>query len=104
MKWPAIILSIFMMFLSCVTCADGAPQVNVHEQTVVKDMAGATDEKQAADLCSPLCVCSCCPGFSVQSTLLKISQPLFTCAIPAPVFKPATVSNPTFSIWQPPKL
>ncbi len=101
MKWLAILLSIYLIILSCIPCADAAPGADTMEQTITN--SNSTDHFPAADLCSPLCVCNCCAGFALQATAQKVSPAVFEIAIPAPAYRSVAVSQPSFSIWQPPK-
>ena len=104
MKWLALLLSVFMIVISCIPCADAAPEVSMLAQTTIQEKSDSDNHTPAADLCSPLCICNCCAGFALQITLQKTSLPVFKVITPAPVHQPVALLNPSFSIWQPPRL
>ncbi len=104
MKWFAILLSIFMIVISCIPCADAAPEVDTSVQTSIQTNPDSDNHAPAADLCSPLCICNCCAGFALQTAFHKTSLPVFKVITIAPVHQPDAVLYPSFSIWQPPKL
>lgn len=104
MKWFAILMSIYMIVLSCIPCADAAPGVNTPEQTFISADADSADHAPAADLCSPLCICTCCAGFALQTATPKVSPTFFNILVPAPAYRPGAIPQPSFSIWQPPQL
>ncbi|MFC0608322.1 MULTISPECIES: DUF6660 family protein [Rufibacter] len=104
MKWNAILLSVFMIVISCVPCADAAPRVGTLAQTTINPNTDSEDHSPAADLCSPLCTCNCCAGFALQTISQKASTAAIKVTIPTPVHQVAGVSKPSFSIWQPPRL
>ncbi|WP_317125609.1 DUF6660 family protein [Rufibacter latericius] len=104
MKWFAILLSVFMTVMSCIPCADAAPRVDTPAQTSINPNTDSEDHSPAADLCSPLCICSCCAGFALQAVTQKASPLAFKVTIPVPVHRVASVPTLSFSIWQPPKL
>lgn len=104
MKWLAVILSIYMVLLSCIPCADAAPIEDTTKVTHVASQPDTTDHAPAADLCSPLCICNCCAGFALQTNLKKVNPTFFIALIPAPIYRHVAVLQPSFAIWQPPKI
>jgi len=104
MKWLALLLSVFMIIVSCIPCADAAPEIDAHAQTIIKLNTNSQDHLPAADLCSPLCICNCCAGFALQTTTQKTSFSITEVIIQATIHRTVAVSKPSFSIWQPPKL
>ncbi|WP_394344115.1 DUF6660 family protein [Rufibacter hautae] len=104
MKWFAILLSVFMIVISCIPCADAAPRVDTLAQTSINSNTGSEDHSPAADLCSPLCICSCCAGFAMQTVTQKTSPLAVKVTIPVPVHRVVGVPTLSFSIWQPPRL
>jgi len=104
MKWFAILLSVFMIVISCIPCADAAPEIDNHAPTIIISNTDSQDHLPAADLCSPLCICNCCAGFALQTTPQKTSVLIIKTITPAPVHRSVAIPNPSFSIWQPPKL
>jgi hypothetical protein len=103
MKWFTILLSIFMMVLSCIPCADAA-EIDTLASTSIQANPDAENHAPEADLCSPLCICNCCAGFALQTSVQKTSPAILMATTTAPVHRAVAVSNPSFIIWQPPKL
>lgn len=103
MKWFAILLSIYLIVLSGIPCADAASAADTLGQTSINADSHSTGHSPAADLCSPLCICTCCAGFALQTATQKVSPAVFKITIPAPAYVSVAVSYPSFSIWQPPK-
>lgn len=104
MKWCAIFLSVFMMVISCFPCADAAPEKDTLAPTSIQANTDSENHSQEADLCSPLCICHCCAGFALQTTAQKTSHSIFKVMTSAPVHRVVALSNPSFTIWQPPRL
>lgn len=104
MKRLAVIWSMYLVLLACLPCADVAPSERTAEVTCLASRASSSDQTPAADLCSPLCICNCCAGFALQTSLPKISLSVFSTTTPAPVHRQVALVNPSFAIWQPPKL
>ncbi|WP_394336222.1 DUF6660 family protein [Adhaeribacter arboris] len=104
MKWFAFILSIYMVVLPCVPCADAAPRMDTLEQTIIGMDSSCPDETPAGDLCSPLCMCSCCAGFALQNVTHKITLSSFPIPVLLPDYQAAFSPHPYFAIWQPPKV
>jgi len=93
-----------MIVISCIPCADAAPEIDNYAQISVDISTNSKDHLPAADLCSPLCICNCCAGFALQTAAQKTSFLIIKTITPAPVHRTVAISNPSFSIWQPPKL
>ncbi|WP_373422661.1 DUF6660 family protein [Pontibacter ummariensis] len=104
MKWFAILLSVFMMVISCVPGADAAPGEDALAQTTINSNTDSEDHSPAADLCSPLCICNCCTGFVLQKSPQKTNLFVIRAIIPAAVYQIAAISSLSYSIWQPPKV
>jgi hypothetical protein len=104
MKWFVYILSLYLLAISCIPCTDEVATLDNSTQTILLLTDTQTDASQETDLCSPLCVCSCCAGFvlsTVQHTLPKAIG--FSQAIKS-LYKQESLSCLSFSIWQPPKI
>ncbi|MGQ7947352.1 DUF6660 family protein [Flavobacterium sp. WC2509] len=106
MKWIAIILSIYLITLSSMPCADLEVNSSVHKTAQFSSEENHSHDKQN-DLCSPFCTCNCC-GAQVLSYQANIVFGLST--IPAviikalPTYKSILYSNFFGSIWQPPQI
>ena len=59
MKWIAILLSIYLMALSNMPCADMEVNSAAHKTAQFSSEANHSHDKDN-DLCSPFCACNCC--------------------------------------------
>ena len=106
MKLFSIIISIYIIALSCLPCAD--MEVNSLAHTTTKFTANHEDHShdKENDLCSPFCICSCC-GSQVVSLfhIDAINFPILFKGIKTqlPTYKSVFASNFYGSIWQPPQ-
>ena len=108
MKATAFILAILVLILSCLPCADIAIEQQFASHST--EVAGAhghshEDHKDGIDLCSPLCHCACCAGFSILYRLNTI--PLKHVSVERPVYTEylgASLIDISLPIWQPPQL
>jgi hypothetical protein len=107
MKLLYFLLSVYLVALSCLPCAD--MEVNCAADSA-KNL-GANHEKQSheegSDLCSPFCVCNCCGAqFVTFQTTPSIDFPTVTTVIATKesIYKSTFTSNFYGSIWQPPKI
>ncbi|OEK03066.1 hypothetical protein BFP97_16740 [Roseivirga sp. 4D4] len=57
-KVLALILSVFLLGLSLVPCADEPVIDNI--EISYQDASGGHDHNGSEDFCSPLCICHCC--------------------------------------------
>ncbi|WP_243854605.1 DUF6660 family protein [Flavobacterium sp. 270] len=105
MKWITIILSIYLIALSNMPCADMEVNSIVHQKAQFSSDSHSHDKEN--DLCSPFCACNCCGAqiLSYQSTN-NITFPVVYTAITAvvPNYKSVFISNFYGSIWQPPQI
>jgi hypothetical protein len=103
LKLTNTILSIIILILSCMPCADKEQDVPFEKETV----NNSSKQNHDNDVCSPLCVCNCCgrQGF--------VYNTISTCNIfsvktiidkKLPEYKSIIASNFYGSIWQPPKI
>lgn len=111
MKFLNIILSIYLVALSCLPCADmeaksvGKNDTNAIAKTTDDHNEHSHDKDK--DLCSPFCSCNCCGSqivsyfnvmtcnFAVVSKEIKTQLPSYTSKF---------TSNFYGSIWQPPQI
>ena len=107
MKWLSIFLSLYLSFLSCMSCTD--EEVS-HLSTNSKELL-STLEKQSHnednDLCSPFCVCNCCGAHSLSYVAIvslnaKVNSEIIK--LPLPTYKSILSSSFYGSIWQPPQI
>jgi hypothetical protein len=107
MKIANFILSIYLILLSCLPCADTDVKSLAHTSIELSQNAENHSHDTANDLCPPFCVCNCCGvqflsyqpailfDFPVATTLIKIVLP---------TYKSIFSSNFFGSIWQPPQI
>ena len=106
-KWSNIILSIYLVLLTSIPCADMETNSLAHE-SVTHDIAdsGHSHDKDN-DMCSPFCICNCCGAqISNYSPSLSFELPLVSQEIKTkePVYTSVFASSFFGSIWQPPQL
>ncbi|MEO6175008.1 MAG: DUF6660 family protein [Flavobacterium circumlabens] len=109
MKIISFILTIYMLSLSGISCADTYMYNSVSKSahlTQSNHNEGAS-HKGEKDLCSPFCSCACC-GIQVVSNLNDASFdfPLNIKEISPKVsqYQSILISSFTGSIWQPPQI
>lgn len=106
MRVFALFFACYFAVLGCLSCAveEGCAE---SDHVATMQPAPAHRPAPAADWCSPLCQCHCCPGFAVpQAPVMVFScQPatpeaaLRFCHWPAPAVLARSLATP----WQPPQ-
>jgi len=101
------ILSIYLVALSCLPCADMEVNSLAHSSPEVAANHDDHSHDKESDLCSPFCNCNCC-GSQIVS-YFKITTFNFT-----PITKSIKTQLPSYtsiftsnfygSIWQPPQI
>ncbi|WPO77728.1 DUF6660 family protein [Flavobacterium sp. KACC 22761] len=106
MKWIAALLSIYLMALSNMPCADMEVNSAMHKTAQFSSENSHTHDKDN-DLCSPFCACNCC-GAQVLSyqpvAVFQFSLPSSLITNPLPNYNSVFISNFYGSIWQPPQI
>ena len=107
MRFFAFMLSIVVLVLSCMPCADAVGGCIGSHQTITASQAHnqANGFDPCNDNCSPFCSCSCCSGFTITNyVVLAPGQFVAT-------FKPdynkylfAEIPDISFPVWQPPQI
>ena len=106
-KFVNVILSIIILTLSCMPCADMETGNVSHLSTKLASNHGNHAHDNEMDLCSPFCTCNCC---SVQVLtyfpITTIDFPIVcgVIKIATPTYKSIFTSNFFGSIWQPPQI
>ncbi|MFV8369865.1 DUF6660 family protein [Flavobacterium sp. LB2R40] len=107
MKWILSILSIYLIALSCLPCADIEVNSPVHDLAKLAPIDEQHSHDKEKDSCSPFCFCNCCGaqvlsyqsnipfGFTVVSAMINMQLP---------TYKSVFASNFFGSIWQPPQI
>ena len=107
MKFLNIILSIYLVALSCLPCADMEVNSAGHSLVAHQLEQDSHSHDKENDLCSPFCVCNCC-GSQIVS-FFKVETVSFTVVSKSiktqlPTYKSILTSNFYGSIWQPPQI
>lgn len=109
MKFLSSILSLLLLVLSCLPCADADLVVNSsnNDKMLAENHVDHSNEMHF-DLCSPFCICNCCgiqilnftPTLNFSLTSLS---PNFNTKMEIS-YKSHSVSAFSGSIWQPPQI
>lgn len=108
MRLFALLLSLYVLCLSCMPCTDEVRVCVEQGQTSMRTAEHSDFGKHASDACSPLCQCHCCPGavvVSLEARSLGLTPPApswFTDLRHAPLL----IGIPTHAagdVWQPPQ-
>ncbi|MFC4389669.1 DUF6660 family protein [Flavobacterium quisquiliarum] len=106
MKWIAIIMSIYLMALSNMPCADMEVNSAMHKTAQFASEDNHSHDKDN-DLCSPFCACNCCGAqvLSYQTPAnFEFPAPYNLISIPLPTYQSVFISDFYGSIWQPPQI
>lgn len=103
MKILSFILAIYFFALSGKTCGDIAMAADNCQTVSCVHLETGHADSHAADSCSPLCTCSCCGGVTLVYEFVHSFKANFT-PLPNPLYSENSISEISFSIWQPPKL
>ncbi len=103
MKIVSFILAIYFLSLSVKTCADNAISSNNCKTVSCAYFQNEHADHHSTDLCSPLCTCSCCGGITLPSESLHHFKADLT-PFQKPLYSENSISEITYSIWQPPKI
>lgn len=104
MRWFAFILSLYILAMSCIPCTDEQTTLDENNQSISLFSVDQDPPVEQPDLCSPLCICSCCGGFVVTYVSTSLTNaPLFKEDMTA-IYKQDFISKLSSTIWQPPKI
>ncbi|MBB4802812.1 hypothetical protein HNP37_002887 [Flavobacterium nitrogenifigens] len=106
MKWIAILLSVYLMALSNMPCADMEVNSAMHKTAQFSSEESHSHDKDN-DLCSPFCACNCCGAqvLSYQTPIIfEFPKVCDIISIAIPNYNSVFASNFYGSIWQPPQL
>lgn len=105
MKWFTLILSLYMVLIACIPCMDEeAMEENTQTTAILKATTAQDQHAPLPDLCSPLCLCSCCSGFVINSVNTILPSPAAGAVERYAYYQPQATLAPSYSIWQPPKV
>lgn len=102
MRFLAIILSVYVLALSCFSCAD---EIIVHTQTAsIENHHDNSKEHSDEEMCPPFCNCACCKISVEINVIASLISSIKNIKIQPQVhFTPAIVDI-QYAIWQPPQL
>lgn len=100
MRLLTYILTMLVLTLSCLPCADGAV-VNPDVENASLVSHPASDHHE--DACSPFCICTCCASFSyVYHTVFYLAKPVSSPHYS--FFYVRSLHEISLPVWQPPQL
>ncbi|WP_306350227.1 DUF6660 family protein [Flavobacterium sp. '19STA2R22 D10 B1'] len=106
MKWYLIFLSVYILSLACIPCADAhGIEISTTEQSSIKKHD--IEQHMDVDSCSPFCICNCCgsPIFnSIQFFTFDLKESNAVITKKLSDYQFVFSSNFYASIWQPPQL
>ncbi len=100
MKFLTVILSIYVMILTFMPCADTQIADADCHSTVQQDQGG--EHSEDIEICSPFCFCACCQTLTQTSiyTIAMINIP--SVKITTPLLVQNEIES-SISFWRPPK-
>ncbi|MFN0082794.1 MAG: DUF6660 family protein [Ferruginibacter sp.] len=104
MKIFAVIMSIYLLGLSCIPCGDKEER-NAKGAQTISAIKHQHQHDNTNDACTPFCSCSCCPASAFFQPLSHFS--IYKVVFPSkkyPVYNSSFCPQVSFSIWQPPKI
>ena len=108
MKSASIILSIILLVLSGLPCADADKDVVIDATGKVIAHTDEHSKELHTDLCSPFCVCNCCGvqilSFTPALVFEVLSVPADYAEKPLIIYNSNLASQFLGGIWQPPQL
>lgn len=104
LKILAFILSLLVLTLNCIPCADGISisKADGTQSEIIKNQQQQQEDHE--DACSPFCHCACCAGFTINHSIALIPVIKIFSNNKANSFLPSTVVEIALPIWQPPQL
>ncbi|WP_409013983.1 DUF6660 family protein [Dyadobacter sp. CY356] len=105
MKIFKLILSLYILLLSCFPCGDGL-DCNGEDELKISSSLEHKDHSHETESCTPFCTCSCCSASTLARyaiAAVKIPKTVFA-AVKFPAYADRFRPEFSFSIWQPPKI
>ena len=103
MKFVALLISIYVLYMVSVPCIDGAScMTNTHADHTSHHEEPA--DHNDADGCSPFCICTCCSVTVILTAFHFESDPSYTPVIENIPLNQGLTSTFFQHIWQPPKI
>ncbi len=96
-------MAVLVIGLSCIPCADDVFASNPDKAK--KEISTEHEHQENHnDACSPFCHCTCCAGYSINHSLISISNPLISGDKFFSSYLPDNLIEVSLPIWQPPQL
>lgn len=104
-RWLVYILGIYLLALSVCPCLDAyEPKPDIGAATEASDAQHA----EHSDICSPLCVCSCCGSILTNPKLLggypERVRFVLASGVEYPNYQDNLIPSYLSSIWHPPRM
>jgi len=105
MKIFKLILSFYILTLSCFPCGD-VRECNDSVELEISAASDHADHTHTSEACTPFCTCSCCAASTFfQYPAAAVNPPKVTFAsLKFPGYEVSDLSEISFAIWQPPKI
>lgn len=101
-KILSFILAMYFLGLSAKACGDISIDDNCQIASCVHLETGHP-QNHSGDSCSPLCTCNCCGSVTLVYEFAHSFNASFT-PLQKPLYSENSLSEISFSVWQPPKL
>jgi len=109
MKAFSIILSIYILVLSCLPCGDVEDCKVVDYDKIAFSETNHSTHQEDTETCSPFCICACCGtnivlNFSFSPLISEIEQCFLSEKVKVNFYNTSFISDFYGNIWQPPKI
>jgi len=104
MKFLNWFLSILILAMCLLPCADGYARGLSSIQPSLVIQNNTAQKNTVADYCSPFCLCSCCNTPTLTKHVISVNVIIALSTEEYAEYPTNDVSTPHISVWQPPKL
>lgn len=109
MKIFSVILSVYLLALSCLPCGDVEDCKVVDNEKISFSETNHTNHQEDTETCSPFCICACCGtnialNFSFSTFISEIEQQFLLDKVKINSYNTKFISDFYGNIWQPPKI
>jgi hypothetical protein len=104
MKFLFLLLSCFMLYLTCLPCSDSI-ECNAKPSAEISAADNHQQHNHSREGCSPFCTCSCCAVSAFYSIVTKTQiSKIDLLAEKHPLYNIGVNTEVYYAIWQPPKI
>ncbi|MBK8787057.1 MAG: hypothetical protein IPN43_11340 [Chitinophagaceae bacterium] len=104
MKIFTLILSFFLLYLSCLPCSDST-ECNIKAPAAISATDNHQQHRHDAEACTPFCTCSCCAASAFYTSFSKAQvNKVMPSSEKFPLYNVVFTTEANNSIWQPPKI